>query len=196
MKKKEIFDLESGNTDRIYLHKEGMFWIAYERSAYRFVKTIRPYRVTKRHIGSVGQQMVSLGFPDSALVGIDARIIERTEKQFILQAPENPMEDAYDQWKSEIPLYVPPAKSARPDAPVTEAEAPKVSGAAEPSAPFEPGQPQQAGGMGQGHAAPAMEPVLEDIAYRIRVFNIEEKTPMECMLFVSELKNILRDALR
>lgn len=47
---------ESKNTDRIYLYREGVFYKAYERSAYLFVKHIKPFMVKKRLVKSVKRE--------------------------------------------------------------------------------------------------------------------------------------------
>lgn len=47
MKIKEILKIVRENTDSIILLKEGIFWRAYERSAYRFVKHLKLLRIIK-----------------------------------------------------------------------------------------------------------------------------------------------------
>jgi len=47
MQIKAIIAQESNNVGSIILFREGIFWRAYERSAYYFVKYIIPYEVTK-----------------------------------------------------------------------------------------------------------------------------------------------------
>ncbi|MDR1756205.1 MAG: hypothetical protein LBR65_04495 [Culturomica sp.] len=63
MTKKEILSLEQENVACIRLFLEGMFWIAYEQSAFRFFHSVRPHRVKKKFVKSVGCELVSLGFP-------------------------------------------------------------------------------------------------------------------------------------
>jgi hypothetical protein len=43
MKIKDIVNIEDSNEEGIILIKEGMFWLAYERSAFRFVRLIQKY---------------------------------------------------------------------------------------------------------------------------------------------------------
>ncbi len=46
----KIFDIvkkEKDNSNIVLLHKEGLFWRAYERSAFLFVKYIKEYQVIK-----------------------------------------------------------------------------------------------------------------------------------------------------
>jgi hypothetical protein len=63
----EILKIEETNTAQIYLIKEGFFWRAYERSAYRFVKYIRNFQVIKKHIKKVNQEVCYIGFPENML---------------------------------------------------------------------------------------------------------------------------------
>ena len=60
---KEKLKAEVGNERTIRLWPEGTFYKAYERSAYLFVKQVRPYQV--RNV--VAQNVVSVGFPQSVL---------------------------------------------------------------------------------------------------------------------------------
>lgn len=60
----EIIGKETKNTDCIHLYKEGLFWKAYQQSAYRinhlpFVE----YKVIKKYVKAVGQEVISIGFP-------------------------------------------------------------------------------------------------------------------------------------
>ena len=91
MTKKEIFELEIQNTDRIYLFLEGMFWIAYERSAFRFVHSVKPYQVKKKFIKNIGCELVSLGFPATALDAVAAGLkrIDVSDKQIVFKVSES-----------------------------------------------------------------------------------------------------------
>ena len=53
----------------VHLFKEGVFWVAYEKSAY-IVCLLKKYKPTKKFIKAVGQEVVSAGFPESALENI------------------------------------------------------------------------------------------------------------------------------
>lgn len=46
----EILRNESSNTGTIYFYREGVFYKAYERSAYLFVKYVKPFQVKKRMV--------------------------------------------------------------------------------------------------------------------------------------------------
>ena len=50
MYSKEILALEKENNANIILLKEGIFWRAYNVSAYLFLKYITAYKIKKKHI--------------------------------------------------------------------------------------------------------------------------------------------------
>ncbi len=152
MTKREIFEIESSNADRIHLFLEGTFWIAYERSAFQFVRSIKPYQVKKKWIKNIGQDMVSLGFPSSALdaVVVGLERLEVSEKRIILKAPEALLPEEFDRWQSAVPI----TKSTQ-------------------------------------HTEKATGFEAFSIEERVRSFDIGNKTPLECLLFVSELKEYL-----
>jgi hypothetical protein len=151
MTKREILDLEKKNKDKIYLHKEGTFWIAYERSAHRFVEGIRAYKVTKKHIKVIGTEITSIGFPESALSNLAIEIVDRTDKLITLKAPVKKNERKFEKWKSEVKQSEPPKETAPPGVSLEE---------------------------------------------RLRNFDLENKTPLDCMAFLVELKRHSNDALR
>jgi hypothetical protein len=64
----EILQLEENNTNLVVLYREGMFWKAYERSAYLICTQIHPFRVTTHYISKLaGASISSIGFPDTSL---------------------------------------------------------------------------------------------------------------------------------
>jgi hypothetical protein len=58
---KEILDSEDKNKGYIYLRLEGIFWKAYEQSAYLFIREMKPFKVVKHFVKAVEQNIVSLG---------------------------------------------------------------------------------------------------------------------------------------
>ncbi|MCT4329545.1 hypothetical protein HZP13_07435 [Elizabethkingia anophelis] len=54
------------NYHSIQLYKQGVFWVAYEQSAYSIWEH-KGYRVNKKYIKSLKRDVVSLGFPASVL---------------------------------------------------------------------------------------------------------------------------------
>ena len=67
MRIKEILEIENANTGSINLFKEGICWKVYEKSALRFVKNIREYRVFRKYVKAVKQDIAYFAFPESAL---------------------------------------------------------------------------------------------------------------------------------
>ncbi|GHT49757.1 hypothetical protein FACS189440_16010 [Bacteroidia bacterium] len=74
-----IFFIEEGNISHIHLYKEGSFWKAYENSAYLFVQHIKAYQTRLRYYKNIDQEIISIGFPDVAL----PKIIQAVETQGI-----------------------------------------------------------------------------------------------------------------
>jgi hypothetical protein len=176
MTKQEILDLEQANSDKIHLLLEGSFWIAYEKSAFRFMRTVKPYKVKKKRIKIVECEMVSLGFPLSALEGLVSEggleIVERTDKLVSLRAPDPLTDEEFELWKTDVELFAPaPKQNSTPKLNRNENDYEMTS--------RHTGSPDCEGEMA--------------IVRRIRDFSVENSTPMECLLFVAELKRQIRE---
>ena len=52
--KKEIFDIEKENTGIIHLYSEGMFYRAYEKSAFLLCTLIHPFKVSCHFVKTIG----------------------------------------------------------------------------------------------------------------------------------------------
>ncbi len=154
---KEYIQSEADNVNRVCLYQEGLFWKAYERSAYILCTQVHPFKPTKKASKSLGGgEIVSVGFPvnrEEHYVGALERITSE-EKHLVLQAVEEIDVAAFEQWKADVPT---PAESATRR-------------------------------KGKSEEADACSDALQT---RIREFNLAESTPMECMLFVSELKKMV-----
>jgi hypothetical protein len=71
MKIEEILEIESKNLESINLYKEGIFWKAYQRSAYLVVTHFRSsFSVKTKYIKCVKENVLSIGFPGSSLLSI------------------------------------------------------------------------------------------------------------------------------
>lgn len=101
----EILKKEEVLESRIYLYKEGVFWKAYQYSAYRVGLRQENFKLKKKFIKTVSCEVVSLGFPDVTLERIfEEHEIERiNEKQISIPCGEIDKK-AYQQWFDEIPL--------------------------------------------------------------------------------------------
>ena len=60
---KEIIQIENGNHNTIILLREGIFWRAYEKSAYAFSMQIHPYKPTRKWVIAVKQECRVTGLP-------------------------------------------------------------------------------------------------------------------------------------
>jgi len=105
MKISEIVKREKDNKD-IVLHKEGLFWRAYEYSAYCFVTNIKSYNVLHKFYKNIGQDIVYIGFPGSYYDKIvdlckqkNHTLKKVNDKQIIIKGIPEPI--GFDEWKSE-----------------------------------------------------------------------------------------------
>lgn len=67
---KEKIIQERTNDNQIYLYKEGIFWKAYNRSAFHFVTLLKVYALKRKHLKNIGEDFVALGFPHSGLAEV------------------------------------------------------------------------------------------------------------------------------
>ena len=167
---KEIIQIENGNGNTIILLREGIFWRAYEKSAYAFSMQIHPYKPTRKWVIAVKQDVVSLGFPVSAAENVlnNSKVLMRQEKRLVLAASPISVED-FEAWKQTVPMTLPDSGLHRKD--IRRPYVPTVV-----STTVSPG-----------------EQSCEGLADCIRQFNIASKTPVECMLFLMELKRRLAE---
>ena len=165
MTQKEIYDLENANNNKIYLYREGIFWKAYERSAFYLTGPENRLKPIKKFIKSVGEAVVSVGFPCAVEEKQIAKgdVLQREEKRMVVQVEPKYAPGDFAAWKEAIALHIP----AR-ERPATGKEA--ASGAA--------------------YAAPDNRMGVERIIATLRGFNVESHTPLECMLCLSELRGI------
>jgi hypothetical protein len=115
---KEIMGIEADNRDTIYLHKEGLFWRAYEVSAYLFVSHIKEYRPIKKYYRVVEDEVIYIGFPHTSLESISTilathNILVKDEK-LTKVAVSSVDQDLYQSWKKSIDIIEPIIKDAKP----------------------------------------------------------------------------------
>lgn len=193
----EIIAAENCNTDRIYLYPEGVFWKAYERSAFAFVRRISRYKITKRFIKYLDTEIVSLGFPDTSRTRVLGDRPVQTGPYGMLVLDGGTIDPvAYVRWKEAIPLVA--ARTATTPPPAATSVAPP------PTFGKSGGAPRS--GTGIASIAPlvvASQPVatenrtsvVEAVLRDLRNFSVENATPLECLLFVSSLKKQLNGSL-
>ena len=175
---KEILEIErnrNGDNTSIHLFAEGMFYRAYEWSAWLCVRYVNEFKVTRRDMkNNEGDSIVFVGFPITSLgkfVPEDAAI-EQGEGHVVLRLPieSHPeladgadLEEAFAHWKGSIPVAAAPKKSGLRD---------ELKGA---------------GGEMPRH--------MSEIMLSIVAFPIEQKTPIECMTYVADLKRQIANLL-
>lgn len=160
----EILQMEQNNPDRIILHKEGTFWKAYERSAFLFYHHVRPFKLKRKYIKVVSADVVSLGFPLSSLQQTltDCQTESPEEGLMVIHTTHTVDDAAFTAWKQGIPLQQPPGSNAH-----------------------------LANGTNGGCPLPETVPDSRTLTKQILDFQLESKTPMECMLFLATLKQTL-----
>ena len=98
---KERIDKEDRNHNCLILYKEGIFFKAYEQSAYVFHTRIAPFQLKVKTLKDVEQPYITLGFPQSQqekyLSGL--KIIEENPEYLIAELPEPINKDAFVSWK-------------------------------------------------------------------------------------------------
>jgi hypothetical protein len=145
--------IEHSTPNEVHLFKEGVFWVAYEQSACAICK-IKPYKPTKKMIKTVGQEVVSVGFPENALAGI-LSYFQNTKKEdnIIIMQSETPIEqETFKEWKDGIAIKTDVSRDVV-------------------------------------HNVPVGESIVENgILQKIRNFDVSNASPIECMLFINELK--------
>lgn len=99
-----IIETEQTNEGLIYLYLEGSFWKAYEKSAFYFAQTIKEYKIKKRYVKAISTEIVSLGFPNSAIDAIKKgqEVTESSEKRLVIKITKEFCESDFSNWKSRI----------------------------------------------------------------------------------------------
>lgn len=136
----------------IILYSEGIFYKAYEHSAWLACLTLGQFMTKKKFIKKVGRDVISIGFPKASLgkrIG-DRKTVFNESTVIIFLNPnesETIADCDYNKWKDSIDSIA--------DA---------------------------------GQEGCALE---NELISQIREFPIESKTPIECMIFLSRLKQNL-----
>ena len=102
MTKRQIFDEEEDNYSRIILHREGVFWKAYNHSAFMLCSQVREYKIATNFYNSIQfDALFSVGFPCNSeamhLKGLS--ILSRSFDRLELQSPSSITEYEYNKWK-------------------------------------------------------------------------------------------------
>lgn len=91
----------------VLLHREGVFYIAYEHSAWLFSVAVHAFRVKKQYVKCVAQNVVSIGFPMNSLEKLVAGrsfTVENGVVHLVVAQDENSGNGSFEEWKSAQPL--------------------------------------------------------------------------------------------
>ena len=153
---------EERNERTVRLWPEGYGYKAYERSAYLFVTQVRNYQVCRRYVDAAGQDVVSIKFPKLVTDSLGLSLRHEDDGSLSFRMDNALDEQHYLQWRDRLPMMTLTKKRA------VELKV-QVQAAAKPG-------------------PPAIE---HDVAERIRMFNLAGVTPLECMVFLSEIQQSL-----
>lgn len=170
---KEILEIERGRMDKgpystIYLFPEGTFYRAYEWSAWLCCRFINQFKATRREIkGELGETVVFIGFPVTSLgkfLPEDAQMTANDDKSVCITLPIRVFREGDD------------------------AEAlGEAFGQWKESVPL--AVPRRGSVKDDlKNASDAQPHRMSEIVLRVLAFPVEQKTPMECMNFIAEVK--------
>ena len=166
----------------VNLYKEGgVFWKAYEQSAYAIHQIRREYKSKKEYVKKVATQVVSIGFPDSALRDILSAfaVVGRNEKVINLKTREPIDLEAFKVWKEALPVFVPTCENCK-------IQDSMIQDLKMQNAKIEPLNSVAIESLNSETNSEAI------IVYnKVRHLDLSNVTPMDCMTFLSELKKIV-----
>ncbi|WP_304583283.1 hypothetical protein [uncultured Alistipes sp.] len=101
----EIAHREDRNANQIVLYPEGLFYKAYDRSAFACVSRISTFKPSKKRIKYCAREMASIGFPAVALAKYFPAAPEPLSDGRIEITLEGDIDtDACETWKASLPL--------------------------------------------------------------------------------------------
>ena len=168
---KDILEIERKRMDdgpysTIYLFPEGTFYRAYEWSAWLCCRYINQFKPTKREVkAELGETVVFIGFPITSL------------GKFL---PEDAQMNVNDDKSVSIVLLVPQEES--------DAESLRLGfNNWKETVPL---ANQRRGSVKEDLKSETERPPrrMSEIMFRILAFPVEQKTPIECMNFIAEIK--------
>lgn len=75
MTKLENCAIEDANPGQVYLYPEGIFYKAYQKSAWILCTKVHPFKVSSRLLKGLEGPLLSVGFPQSSLDKFSARVL-------------------------------------------------------------------------------------------------------------------------
>ncbi len=151
----------------IRLYADGSFYRAYEWSAWLCCRYVKQNKVTRRFVKSVDGDVAYIGFPQTSLskyVLDGTEVVENADGTVVMRLAESlfPPENERETLLVDFSAW-------REHQPVTELKTNKKDDGKEPNR--------------------AVQPVSSTgIMQQLQAFPIESRTPIECMLFLVEIK--------
>ena len=209
----EIAAREDRNLYEIVLYPEGLFYKADERSAFACVSRVSPFKPSKKHIKYCARDMVSVGFPAAVLSKyFPSAPRPLADGRVVIALTDRIDPGACEVWKASLPLKERQPRgsanriSSRVPVPLKEEQReplfirsadmlPKVPILSSPTT----GISERVSPMAVRHVAErdvakfrtereTPNPRTEKVIRLIREFRLEAATPVECVLFVADLK--------
>lgn len=174
--------LEAHNERTIRLWPEGKFLKAYERSAYLFITHVRAYEATRKYVGVVGGDVVSIGFPESVLGALGMPYEKDGTGVVLLHVSVGIDEQQYFLWRDTLPLVNNGTRVSHPRE--QQAELPVMCAEPQVGHLRSDAEPQV------GHLRTSVEAL---VVGRLRDFSLATATPLECMMLVSELQKMISE---
>ena len=169
-----IIARESDNTTYIHLYRVGLFYRAFQRSAYLFQTQVRNFKAVKKFYKTTGSDAVIIGFPSVMLDELFPKGGVETVAEGYLRIPCDPVDTAaYQVWFA------------------------TVRHAPEKVKKFERAAELQTRMLAEKPAPPPSETrksLREAVLQEVETFAIENATPLDCMMFLNELKRKLKCA--
>lgn len=194
--------LETVNTGVVHLWLEGMFWKAYERSAYIFCRRVSDYKPYKKWVKAVGGEVVAIGFPTKAFDRlVDGRVVEYVDEKHCLLTGFNVDAQelkAFHEWKKNLVSSFPYAVVVSNRSPDNIVQGKKESATTDLSVPSNSGtMPVPVPDVGEKsvalHELISRLECAENIVGELRRFRMESATPLQCMIFLSGLMGKIKD---
>jgi hypothetical protein len=69
---KEIVAQESQNSNSVRLHKEGIFYRAYNQSAMRMVERVKAYKINHKFVKTANREVFYVGFPCTSIESVSS----------------------------------------------------------------------------------------------------------------------------
>lgn len=96
---------EDENLDEIVLYPEGLFYKAYERSAFACVSRVSPFKASKKMVKYCGRDLVSIGFPAEVLTRYFPGAPQPLPDGSVVIKLAEPIDSAAcEAWKNTLPL--------------------------------------------------------------------------------------------